>query len=665
VKTTPIVPAHIEWHDGVPFAREFGGAYQPPGQAFAQAHEVFLAGNGLPARWRGRDRFVVLETGFGLGNNFLATWAEWRRDAQRPGRLFFVSIDLHPPTAADMVRAHASSPEPALSAQLLSAWPPLAPGLHTLAFDDDRVTLLLALGDVAAWLPELQLQADAIFLDGFAPAHNPATWDVRVLRSLARLAAPGSSAATWSAERTVRDALAGAGFHATRLPGTGGKRVVTTAQSDAVATSRRHGAPPGRVPQPAARSALVIGAGLAGAAAAWALARQGLQVAVLESADQPASGGSGNPAGLFHGVVHAHDGAHAQLLRAAALRAAQVYRPLVESGAVPGSAAGLLRGAGGAAGQDEATLQALARSVPMAYAALLSRAQASALAGCPLAGPAWHYPCGGWLSPGALARCWLAGPGITLHTGCSVGALRHVESGRWQALDAAGQPIHEADVVVVAAAAESARLLAPFSDAPSWPWRRTRGQVSVVPGPLASAAALPRPALPIASGGYLLALSAALGARLEGGLLCGATSQRGDEDPVLREADHRANLGQVATLTGAAVVVPDEWFGAGAPLLGRVGWRLGCDDRLPVLGGVPLPAAALPGARRLEQPRHVPRVPGLYVFTALGSRGITWAPLLGEVLAAGITGTPLPVASSLLDAIDAARFVSRAARRPA
>jgi tRNA 5-methylaminomethyl-2-thiouridine biosynthesis bifunctional protein len=299
----------------------------------------------------------------------------------------------------------------------------------------------------------------------------------------------------------------------------------------------------------------------------------------------------------------------------------------------------------------------------------LSRDQASALAGCPLAGPAWHYPGGGWLSPAALASFWLAGPGIALHTDCAVAALRHTDAGRWQALDAAGRPTHEADVVVLAAAAETARLLVPFSDAPAWPWRRTRGQVSVVPGPAAAAAGLPRPTLPVASGGYMLRLPAALGGRpdggSEGGLLCGATSQQGDEDPALRDADHRANLSQVATLTGADAVLPEEWFSAGGPLQGRVGWRLGCDDRLPVLGGVPLPAAALAGARRLEQPRHVPRVAGLYVLTALGSRGITWAPLLGEVLAAGITGTPLPVASSLLDAIDAARFVSRAARRPA
>jgi tRNA 5-methylaminomethyl-2-thiouridine biosynthesis bifunctional protein len=215
-------------------------------------------------------------------------------------------------------------------------------------------------------------------------------------------------------------------------------------------------------------------------------------------------------------------------------------------------------------------------------------------------------------------------------------------------LDVQGAPFAEADVVVVTAAADTARLLAPFSDAAEWPWRRTRGQITLVPP--SAATALPRPALPVASGGYLLPLP-------DGGLLCGATSTSHDEDAAVREEDHLANLGQIAALTGEPFECP-----AVALLHGRVGWRLGCDDRLPVLGGVPLPAEALDGARRLEQPRHVPRVPGLYVLSALGSRGITWAPLLGEVLAAGVTGAPLPLPGSLLDAIDAARFVSRAAR---
>ena len=654
MKTSPIVPARVEMRDGIPFAPEFGDLYHARAGAFEQAREVFLAGNGLPSRWSGRDRFVVLETGFGLGNNFLATWAAWRADPARCRRLVFVSVEKHPPAAADLTLIHANSPEPSLAAQLLAAWPPPTHGIHNLEFDDGQVSLLLAMGDIAGWLAELQLQADAIYLDGFAPARNAAMWDARALRALGRLAAPGATAATWSVARAVRDGLAGAGFNVRRVAGFAGKRQMTIAEADAGVSARRRGAPPGRQTRPDARTAVVIGAGLAGASAAWALSRQGLQVTVLEAAGHPAAGASGNPAGLFHAVVHAHDGAHSQWLRAAALRAEQVYRPLVDAGLVPGAVNGLLRGAGTAA---LAMLQSAVdqQALPASYVQPLPREEASAAAGVPVAGPAWLFPGGGWLRPGALVEHWLGQAGVTLRCDTPVSRLDPLPGGRWRACAHDGSAAVEADVAVVAAAAASDALLEPHCDAAAWPWRRTRGQVSCIQGP--QAVALPRPRLPLASGAYLIALPHGDG----GGVLCGATSDPDDAGSDVRDDDHRRNLAQIAALTGLEIDVDGIDISA---LSGRVGWRLGLDDRLPVVGAAPLRADALIGVAGLEQARHVPRVPGLYVLAGLGSRGITWAALMGEVLAATIVGAPVPVAGSLLDAVDPARFVVRGRRRP-
>ncbi|MDP1791822.1 MAG: tRNA (5-methylaminomethyl-2-thiouridine)(34)-methyltransferase MnmD, partial [Methylibium sp.] len=308
MKTAPITPGRLAFSpEGVPLAPEFGDVYHPAAGALQQAHHVFLGGNRLPSRWGGRKCFVILETGFGLGNNFLATWDAWRRDPQRCERLVFVSIEKHPLTRVDLDRAHAASPLPELARALVSAWPLPTPNLHPITFDDGRVQLLLGFGDVALLLPRLVASVDAFFLDGFAPARNPEMWEPRRLQRLGRLAAPGATAATWSAARVVRDALSAAGFTVETTAGTGGKRDITVARF-----APRHiaASPPGgwQAHDAASREALVIGAGLAGCAAAWALSQQGWRCQVLDRALEPADVTSGNPAGLFHGSFHRDDG---------------------------------------------------------------------------------------------------------------------------------------------------------------------------------------------------------------------------------------------------------------------------------------------------------------------------------------------------------------------
>ena len=97
VNSAPIEPAKLAFNtEGVPFSSRYGDVYHPRAGALAQARHVFLAGNGLPERWQRRDRFVVLETGFGLGNNFLATWQAWRDDPACPERLHFISVEARP-----------------------------------------------------------------------------------------------------------------------------------------------------------------------------------------------------------------------------------------------------------------------------------------------------------------------------------------------------------------------------------------------------------------------------------------------------------------------------------------------------------------------------------------------------------------------------------------
>ena len=598
-----------------------------------KSQQTYLHSNGLPARWAHRPHFVILETDFGLGHNFLATWDAWRQDAARCERLHVVSLAQHPPQRAELEGAHADSGLPALVESLLQAWPPLTPNLHSLDFEEGRVQLTLGVawepGELTPLLRALRLQADAIVL---IPAQAPQRWTAQRLKAVARLAADHATAATSSADADLQASLTTAGFEV-RATGSGQHGMTVAAYAPRHAPRRL------QTLSVATRSAVVVGAGLAGAAVAQALARQGLTVTVLEREEAPAQGASGNPAGLFHGTVNAADGRYARLYRAAALAAATEYRHAVTTAGVTGQINGLLRLAEHEAGTPG--LRALLHDLhlPSDYVQVLDANAASQRAGVPLRQACWHYPGGGWLAPASWVQHALRTPGVGFRGGADVAALVR-DDDVWWLLDAVGAVIEQTPLVVLANAADAARLLAPLGHAP-WPLRQTRGQVTHwhldAPSPLA---------LPVAGDGYALPLP--------GGLLCGATRQDGDADLRLRAVDDLHNVARLQHLTGLhAPADAAHWQG-------RAGQRLHSDDNLPIAGAVPSLSVAT--GQRQDQVRLLPREAGLFVLTALGARGLTLAPLLGRLVAAQATGTPWPLEQDLADAVDPARWIVRAAR---
>src|SRR5712671_2942385 len=203
----PLVPARPAYQEGTPYSEAFGDVYHSAAGGPAQANHVFLKGNQLPERWAGREHFVILETGFGLGINFLTTWQAWRRDPRRCRRLHFVSVEKHPFSLQDLRTLHERYPQvKEEAAELHSTWPLLVPGGHRLVFEGGAVTLTLFFADIKV-IRDLKLAADAVYLDGFSPAKNPEMWSPQTLRAISRLAAPGATAATWSVATPVRSAL--------------------------------------------------------------------------------------------------------------------------------------------------------------------------------------------------------------------------------------------------------------------------------------------------------------------------------------------------------------------------------------------------------------------------------------------------------------------------
>lgn len=613
----PLVPARLAFAaDGTPYSQAYNDVYHSADGGAAQAHHVFLGGNGLPERWRGAHRFTILETGFGFGLTFLATWDAWRDDPARSARLHYVSLEKHPFTAQDLAVLHAPHAAFApLAEELRRAWPLLVPGMHRLEFENGRVVLTLAFGDAAELVPQLRLAADAVFLDGFAPAKNPDLWSPALLKSIARLAAPGATVATWSVAAPVREGLRAAGFVAEKRRGYARKSEMLVARFVPTRTLRLE------QPRPEERSAVVVGAGIAGAAACERLAARGWEVTLVERHLEPALEASGNHAGAFHPVVTPDDSYMARLTRAAFTFLLEHWRQIDAIGAAPEwKRCGVLQLARDAR-EDAAQRAAIAAlGLPLAFAQRLDAAQASACAGVRLAAGGLWFPEGGWIRPRSFARALIARSRARALYGREAAALEQAGR-RWIVRDREGEVLAEAGAVVLANAAEALRL----APSPHIRLRHVRGQLTYLP-PIEPLRCV------VLRGGLVLP-------PVDGITVTGASFDLEDTDASVRTDSHEGNLERLESIIPGAAAGLDA-----ASLQGRTAFRSVARDRLPLIG--PLDGGS-----------------ALYGAFAYGSRGLLWAGLGAELLASRMEGEPLPLQAPLAGALDPGRFALRARRR--
>jgi tRNA 5-methylaminomethyl-2-thiouridine biosynthesis bifunctional protein len=372
---------------------------------------------------------------------------------------------------------------------------------------------------------------------------------------------------------------------------------------------------------PEERSAVVVGAGIAGAAACERLTARGWEVTLVERHLEPALEASGNHAGAFHPVVSPDDSHMARLTRAAFTFLLEHWRQFDAIGAAPEwRRCGVLQLARDAR-EDAAQRAALAAlGLPLGFAQRLDAAQASACAGVRLAAGGLWFPEGGWIRPRSLARALIARSRARTLYGREAAVLERAGA-RWIVRDREGEALAEAGAVVLANAADALRL----APAPHIALRRVRGQLTYLP-PIAGLRAV------LLRGGMVLP-------PIDGISVTGASFDLEDGDASVRAASHEGNLERLEGIIPGAAAGLDP-----AALQGRTAFRTVTRDRLPVIG--PLEGAD-----------------GIYGAFAYGSRGLLWAGLGAELLASTMEGEPLPLEGALAAALAPARFARRARRR--
>jgi tRNA 5-methylaminomethyl-2-thiouridine biosynthesis bifunctional protein len=582
----------------------------------AQAKALaLLRGVDLHQAWARQNLWRILDTRFDA-LRFLLTWQNWQQDAQRPHLMHYVALTGNLPAAQALLQATAPySDLLPLAQELAEQCYGLLPGFHRITLQHGQVLLTLCVGDTHALLREQQFAADSVFLD---PIAAPVDWDRWTLKALARCCRCGTALGITRASPGLLAGLAQCGFEMQGSLGQFNPRWEIKATREPM---RTRAAAPG--------TCAVIGAGLAGASVASALALRGWQVQVLDAAPMPAAGASGLPAGLLVPHVSADDSPRSRLSRAGVRLMLQQARSLLHQGRDWDTSGVLEHRVDGTQGLPNDWPDAgrdWSRPSP-------ERITGSAWSTGMVAGVStlWHAQAG-WIKPAQLVQAWLAQPGVQFCGNARVSDLK-LQGTQWHLLDHAGHTLATATHVVLANASGAVPLLdrlgANLTARSRLPAvHDMRGVLSSGLRQAGDAASLPP--FPVNGLGSLIPC-----VPTDAGLAwyAGATYEPADRLSMTAAEHHRSNFDKLRTLLPAAAQALGPAFEPGTAQ-GWGGTRCVSADRMPLVGAL-----------------QDGDTPNLWISAAMGSRGLSFSVLCAELLAARLGAEPLPVEASL------ARFV--------
>ncbi|MEZ8143405.1 bifunctional tRNA (5-methylaminomethyl-2-thiouridylate)-methyltransferase MnmD/FAD-dependent cmnm(5)s(2)U34 oxidoreductase MnmC [Enterovibrio norvegicus FF-454] len=648
--------AQIHWNDaGTPVSDNFDDVYFSNANGLEETRYVFLHQNHLPARWQQfeRNRFVIAETGFGTGLNFLAAW-QWfdafRADnpQAKTQQLHFISFEKFPVTQIDLEKAHASWPELADYAKALRQhYPAAVSGCHRLILADGRVTLDLWFGDIKDCMPQVWTSDDGIvdcwFLDGFAPSKNPEMWSQSLFDGMARLARENCTVATFTAAGFVRRGLIDAGFDMKKTQGFGTKRDMIVGTINQRNQPRQQAPWYKRLPPKASNDIAIIGGGVASATLALSLVRRGKPATLYCEHDKPGLGASGNRQGAVYPLLNGSDDVLSRFFAPAFLFSRQFVEQAAETINFDHDWCGVTQ-----LGWDEKSADKLGKLLKGGYPKALVHAvtadEAAAMTDIDTLHSGISYPLGGWLCPqqltqGLIAQAEATGLLTCLYNTKITRLTLHDSKWTLQADDTTFT--HQ--TVVVANGHEFSQ----FKQTAPIPAFSVRGQVTHIN----TTPALKKLKTVLCYDGYLTPVNP------KNDTHCiGASYSRNDSSLAFSMDD------QVDNKQRLVKCIPTKWSQAvstdhGA---GRVGVRCASRDHLPFVGDVCDYSELVASYSNLrdtqETAQDVPVYPNLYSLLGLGSRGLTSAPLLGELMASQLCGDPLPLPVDVLNALHPGRM---------
>ena len=405
------------------------------------------------------------------------------------------------------------------------------------------------------------------------------------------------------------------------------------------------------------KTVTVIGAGISGCTVAAALKKRGFQVTVIDRHGHAGAEASGNPEGIVYPKLSPRDDLLPRVNLAAIQFASDYYQPFWDSGL--GRQCGVLVVPENDKARKDFKLISQRYADQTQMVETIAHKQLEELSGVPLqAESALYFPKLGWLPPQLICEQLLALNDIPL-VQADIQSLEYNEQQQgWELRDTNQQLVLEghSESLIIASAFDCKQ----FSQTAYLPLSKIRGQITQLP------------CTPESSKMKMVICGECYITPAEEGLHgCGATYNKDLFTTELRDIDHQTNLAQIAaTDAGLAAVLGNP---TNESLTGRANFRCTTSDYLPIAGPVPDRAAMLEDYAKLRRDAKTPMttlgayLPNLYVNCGMGSRGLSYAPLTAELLAAEIAGeTPeldekLP--KELRQAMHPARFLIRDLKR--
>ena len=651
--------ASVSWLDsGLPYSNQFDDVYFSRDDEMAESQHVFLEANNLLQRWQtssdSTQAFTLAEIGFGSGLNFLLVWKLWRNCDQRPQQLNYLGFEKHPLRFSDLERLYRQWPTlRPLSEQLLAMYPDHSAGCHRLCLPEN-VYLNLYYGDayeqLRKWHRSANCLVDCWFLDGFSPRQNPELWATRLFELIAEHSHAASTLSTYSVAGSVRNHLTAAGFDVAKRPGHSRKRHMLVAtpsvakKGNSSKPAENRGAPWFHYPKftPRRRTAIVIGAGLAGCSTAFSLAQRGWQVTVIERAESPASAASGNRQLALRCRIYRSYSPLSEFFLHCFLFAQRQFKMLRREQGVRWHASGVIQLVSAMHRRGEFSDSELRDLYPEQVIFAISQIEASERAGVALTESGFYLPSGGWVEPHSLCQGYLSHPNIRLQTSTSINRIEYREK-EWVVADDDGDFVSAPVAVVVIANSYAATQ---FAQAAELPLQGVRGQVTVI-------SACPRShALKVVVCGERTVFPAQCNAHS-----ISASYAPNDGSTQLREEDDLSNL-KVAARSFAQLKFRRSQISDA-----RVSLRGNTSDFIPVVGMLPDAPAMQKKYARLARNAKTQFAAtgsyysGLYINVAHASNGLASCPLSSEYLASLINHEPSPLSKEMMDCLNPARFL--------